>query len=1347
MPAIDNYSAIRALKVFRIFRCVEAVPSLRVMVMTLGFCVHEVVLVSGPIFFVVIMFAIVGLHLFVGVLRQKCVCMPGMSDMVQQSTSMAMSYNYSHGFHGNHSQWDSWFNDESHYVSHDNGDTQICGNMTSAFQCPTNSSQCGYQPSICLNVGDNPDSGYTSFDNFGWACIAVLQVITLDFWENVYRKVIMAMGASTSVYFAFLVMFGAFFMMNILVAVVSSRYFITKEEEAKERADALACKAQQPRRRSTLWETSMLSAWRMNLQSKIENLVFALLINLAIVANTITMALSHPRMSTTLDDYITISNYVFTAIFTLEVIIKMTAYGIKDYFVHKHTINDSVYRSSRGWNIFDFVIVVVSILEVILYVSGSGSTFSGLSIIRVVRLLRILKFMSKAKGMQRLLNAISNGAAASIPLLTIAAIVVYAFAAIGLQLYREDYRNALINETDIWDPEHNVTLKNPSDKMPRWHYLDFQHSFLMIFKILCGEWIEPMWDTMNFSGKGAIIGPIVFYLLVVLIGNFVVFNLFIAVLLGAFEDEVKAEQDEKINNALKKKLEKRRSLRSSPNLNLSSRGPMPSVASDTPKTSNKSNESFSKLGAHNEWQGGMVSVKKFGGKPVTPLCCCLPVDVQKKPIGWTGRKYANYSVHSTPFHVFIFICIIASSITLCFEDAQLEKYQGRQDTLYTFDITFAVIFTIEMTLKILAFGWKGYFYDGWNILDFVLVVISITSLASAGASSVRALRVLRALRPLRAVKKWESMRAVVNAMLAALPSLFHVLVVCMLSWLSFSILGVQLFGGQFYKCVDHSTLETLDAAIIPDKATCCAIQNSTGLSLCGEENAAGLYYWRNSHVNFDNTLNGFMALFMVGTYEGFEGVMMDSVDSVGFDMQPIFENRFYAFYFYALFIMLGAFFALNLVITAVIDTFQAQKAGADKKKQTDGIPFTNRQERLMLVTLAILQKKPQKMKDPPQEGLQAICYKIADSSYFQVFIIVLILLNTICYTLKWHGMDTNISVTVFWLNVTFTILYLLEAIIKIYGMRMWYFTDSWNKFDFGIVFISLVSLFIDIGTGSKPGESNGTEMLSAFRMLRCLKLMRFIPKLDVVMITLQKSASALVNVALLLFMVMFIFGIVSMSLFKHLKQNGTIDEQFNFETFGHALLVLFQLCTATGWNDVVDACSLQPPDCDPNYGGYANGNCGSPLGSQLFFSTYTIVMSLALISAYIAILLEHLQDEETISAAANIPQKEYDKYYKAWQKYDPDADQFIDEDELQPFLSEIKPPLGFGSVCNAEHLLELNIPLYVKPPPVEKNTKGTQLRTAFSEEAELQAHCADILCVSVFNVEYFFPGIFCSGLC
>jgi voltage-gated cation channel len=60
-------------------------------------------------------------------------------------------------------------------------------------------------------------------------------------------------------------------------------------------------------------------------------------------------------------------------------------------------------------------------------------------------------------------------------------IVIYIFAVIGMQLFGKDYKE------EIFYP----------DPVPRWNFNDFFHSFMMIFRILCGEWIEPLWDCMR----------------------------------------------------------------------------------------------------------------------------------------------------------------------------------------------------------------------------------------------------------------------------------------------------------------------------------------------------------------------------------------------------------------------------------------------------------------------------------------------------------------------------------------------------------------------------------------------------------------------------------------------------------------------------------------------------------------------------------------------------------------------------------------------------------------------------------------------------------------------------------
>ena len=88
----------------------------------------------------------------------------------------------------------------------------------------------------------------------------------------------------------------------------------------------------------------------------------------------------------------------------------------------------------------------------------------------------------------------------------------------------------------------------------------------------------------------------------------------------------------------------------------------------------------------------------------------------------------------------------------------------------------------------------------------------------------------------------------INALFTSIPALGNVLLVCLVVWVVFSILGVQLFAGKFYKCVDSDD-NRLSATAVPDKAACLSSNNS--------------YTWKNSKANFDNVAIGFLALFQV----------------------------------------------------------------------------------------------------------------------------------------------------------------------------------------------------------------------------------------------------------------------------------------------------------------------------------------------------------------------------------------------------------------------------------------------------------------------------------------------------
>ncbi|EDS44185.1 voltage-gated sodium channel [Culex quinquefasciatus] len=158
---------------------------------------------------------------------------------------------------------------------------------------------------------------------------------------------------------------------------------------------------------------------------------------------------------------------------------------------------------SCGWNIFDLIIVSASLLDLIF------ELMEGLT-------LRVLKLAQSWTTMKVLLSIIIS---------TIGALGNLTF----VLLFSKDYT------PDKFAP----------DPVPRWNFNDFFHSFMMIFRILCGEWIEPLWDCMRAEEEQGASTCFAIFLPALVMGNFMVLNLFLALLLNSFNsEELKSKKEE-----------------------------------------------------------------------------------------------------------------------------------------------------------------------------------------------------------------------------------------------------------------------------------------------------------------------------------------------------------------------------------------------------------------------------------------------------------------------------------------------------------------------------------------------------------------------------------------------------------------------------------------------------------------------------------------------------------------------------------------------------------------------------------------------------------------------------------
>lgn len=125
--------------------------------------------------------------------------------------------------------------------------------------------------------------------------------------------------------------------------------------------------------------------------------------------------------------------------------------------------------------------------------------------------------------------------------------------------------------------------------------------------------------------------------------------------------------------------------------------------------------------------------------------------------------------------------------------------------MYYADIVLTAVFAIEALFKIITFGFlfnksKSYLRNGWNIIDFVVVIVSIISLALTNnkIKTVKILRLLRVLRPLRVISRNKGLRIGIQALFKALPNIFNVIVISLLFFVIFAIIGVNYFKGSFF---------------------------------------------------------------------------------------------------------------------------------------------------------------------------------------------------------------------------------------------------------------------------------------------------------------------------------------------------------------------------------------------------------------------------------------------------------------------------------------------------------------------------------------------------------------------
>lgn len=642
------------------------------------------------------------------------------------------------------------------------------------------------------------------------------------------------------------------------------------------------------------------------IRKRIHEFIFSTFISnfllFCVLANTVILMMDG-LLPQSVNEVLLTLNVVFTAIFFLEFLLKIIAIGFKTY-------------SKDLFNIFDAVIVLLSLVEVGVNFftadnsSGSAlSAFRALRILRSFRVLRVTRILRSIKFMKVIVAVVAETAEQFVYVAFLLLLFLFIYALLGMQIFGGTFPD--------------------NERLPRTNFDSFVWSFVTLFQLMTFEnWVDVLEICLNSSANSIL--TYIFFVSWICIGNYVFFNLFLALLLGGFdspnvmkslqevEDEYKqleetliTEKQERIQESIKYSIRKKK----------------------------QEDKLISLLGEENEkstaaYDGGVekldLEIQALRGSYIPEreefddhssiellferkMDCLAGKERLKKPLLYQGvncdfslylfsksskvRVFAAQMVSHPKFEAVIIVLIVLSSLKLIVEtyfDENADPAILRAFRIL--DYFFNAVFIFEAALKIIKMGLindeGSYLKDNWSVMDFIIVISSIIDM-SFSQINIFVIKIFRTLRPLRFISRNQNMKIIVNSLLGSLGPLLNVLIVILLVWIIFGILGMNFMGEKQQFC-------NIDNFYRVSKETCQTI---------GGE-------WKNrTYWNFDNIIESLVTLFVLSSLEGWPSLMGSSLDISDDPLSgPDYNNNQYILIFYLLFILISILHLTRLVV-------------------------------------------------------------------------------------------------------------------------------------------------------------------------------------------------------------------------------------------------------------------------------------------------------------------------------------------------------------------------------------------------------------------------------------------------
>jgi Ca2+-binding EF-hand superfamily protein len=948
--------------------------------------------------------------------------------------------------------------------------------------------------------------------------------------------------------------------------------------------------------------------------------IFNQIVLAVVILNFAVLAMDHHNIDPDLSDAIEAANLVFTGFFTIEMLLKLGGLQL-DYF------RDQM-------NLLDAAVVVSSLVEIFM---GSDGAMSSMRAVRLVRVMRSMRLFSQIESMRRLLEATAKSGAAIFNFGVLLFFFLVIYALIGLHAFGGDFGSPVYTAPGRFD--------------------DFRYAFYTVFQILTREnWHELLYVGFHSQGWFAFL----YLATLIVITNYMILSLFLGNLLHNLQLVFLAEAQAVARKASAARAKARKVKAASAHAKREKRIVTGAVAfqGKTEVADHKGigfslKERNAALTIQRHWLAFQSSeTRKLGEPPIKKTCFVLTAD---HPF----RKSCTGFVNHPSFEVVILLAIAVSSLTLAVEHPGDNSDSTKAMTLRAIDVLLTSVFIVEMAMKIISTGFVGakssYIRDGWNCMDFVVIIASVIGLLPFGQrfKPLRVVRTFRVVRPLRAMTRLPGLKTITEAIYKSLAPICIVGGISIFLCTIFAVAFVALQKGKLYHCDLDDSLDCPRG-----RAGCEDAPQYFTYAQCDAEGGSFVQ----DTQNFDNIFAALLTLFELMTLEDWQGTMYSSIDTTDISTEVstgMSRNTFERSYrgspnmglLYMLFILVGSFFLLNLFLGVVASAFDV-KANRAKTQALKQAAKAKRRERMLEAVSPILATGSwYKSARTPCINLVA---KRPLATYWDIVVAAAIILNVVIMATEHAEPSDAFETTLHLFNIFFTCFFTFEVIVKLIALNpKRFFADNWNCFDTFIVTISLLELILELLKTSLPIKPS---VFRAFRVLRLTRLLKLVPHskgLQLIFQTVLEALPLMGNVGILLMVVFFVYTVLAVQFFGLVEpppqDNGGMNELLNFKSFPRAWWTLFVASTGEHWNAFMH--ELMESEDGP----------GTAL-TTIFFLTFQFFCVFLTLNLFIGVVVACVQEAEEgefaqrqsgVTVPDDLEWEDLDRFIYGWATIDP----------------------------------------------------------------------------------------------